>query len=416
MKLSIVTITCRENPRFEEMYRTLAGSLARCPMPLEVEWIIVDEKMRVPKFPLNEQLGIRVIAPLGSVARAQLDKDPAHNSARNAGLLAVSPDSDYIVFLNDCTIVTKAWFELVHDCAAQNLGIRCRTYVMHDIAIPADGAVTHRDHNDRLREVPPATVAGPCWGAPKRAFDQVGGFDLVYDGEDRGHDADAILRLARVGVRFICSERAFAVCLKRTKNRAEVSTRKAAFVGARNTKTFNLLAKDRHRIYPVVAHPELAARAGIPASAIAASNVAGGAHIVDHAAAPVKSGRVGPRGPKDPTALDDYIALCHDAHLSDGWTDDDLAMAKALWDEMRPNQKLIAGQKLGELVHDFIPFAPRARVARDVTVAPSAPAIAVVDPAPAEGFTPSTPNVSMNGASEKHDDEDEAPAETWLGD
>jgi len=400
MKISIITITCRENPRLEEMYRTLVGSLRQCPTDLDVEWIVVDEKAhavdRLAALPVVDDFVVKLREPLPSVARAQLDKDPAHNSARNAGLLAVDDDSDYVVFLNDCTIVTKAWFELVRDCST--LGFRCRTHVMADIAIPSNGAVTFKDHNDRLREVPPATVAGPCWGAPKAAFDAIGGFDLSYDGEDRGHDADAILRLARAGVRFVCSERAFAITLRRTKNRGEVSTRKAAFVGARNTKLFNALGKERTRIYPLVTHPDLAARAGIPETAIAREADAGGARVVDHAA-PVKSGRAGPRGPKDPTALDDYIALCHDVHLKDGWQPEDIELAKALWGEMRPNQKMIAKQKLGELIHDFIPlaFAPKVAVTKPT----------VITPVVANG---------QNGTHEPVAGAEDASAETWLGD
>lgn len=250
MKLSIVTITCRNNPRISDMARTLTGSLGD--QPVEIEWIIVDElKRATPTTPIStpENFFMKFTTPLETTHRLGEERAPAHNSARNAGLFVAT--GDYVVFLNDCTLVTRNWVALVADVAREGLGLRCRAFSMHDMAVPEHGLISYRDHNDRLRPVPPTTVAGPCWGAPRRSFDEIHGFDLAYDGEDKGHDIDAVLRLARVGVRFVSSERAFVISLRRTKTKGEVSTRKEVFVGARNQKLLNQLQREPDRTLPV---------------------------------------------------------------------------------------------------------------------------------------------------------------------
>jgi hypothetical protein len=55
-----------------------------------------------------------------------------------------------------------------------------------------------------------------------------------------------------VGVKFVSSERAYVIALRRTKSKGEISTRKDVFVGARNQKLLNELHKDGGRILPIV--------------------------------------------------------------------------------------------------------------------------------------------------------------------
>ena len=285
MKISVITITCRENPRLEDMARSLAGSLGRA-KGVELEWIIVDERKRDFSF---KGLTIKVVVPLSSPHRESQDKAPAHNSARNAGLFAAK--GDYVVFLNDCAVVTRGWVELVTDMAKEGLGMRCKAFAAHDMAIPADGVITYRDHHDRLRPVPPTTVAGVCWGAPARAFDKIHGFDLGYDGEDKGHDLDAIIRLSRTGLQFASSERAFVIRLTRTATKNEISTRREVFNGARNKQLVGgTLSADRDRILPLVEAraPRVAPPAAVaPAPAPTPVTRPAAADRVDNATPPV---------------------------------------------------------------------------------------------------------------------------------
>ena len=44
MRLSVITITCRRDPRFARMAQAIAANLARHP-EVELEWIVVDEKL-----------------------------------------------------------------------------------------------------------------------------------------------------------------------------------------------------------------------------------------------------------------------------------------------------------------------------------------------------------------------------------
>ncbi len=258
MKLSVITITCRANPRLSEMARTLAASLDRAPS-VDLQWIVVDEQGKddavatamqsVQAMPSLNRFTAQQVPPLPSPHRYAGEKMPAHNSARMAGLLVAT--GDYVVFLNDCTLVTQDWVSVAADCFAKGKGWRCKTHVVSDMKVPDNGIVRMKDHHDLLRPVPPATVPGACWGAPHAAFEAIGGFDLAYDGEDKGHDLDAVLRLARIGVPFITTERAACVRLRRTKTKTEISTRKEAFNGVRNLKLLQKLNLDRDRTQPL---------------------------------------------------------------------------------------------------------------------------------------------------------------------
>lgn len=264
--LYVVTITCRQNPRLDVALRTLLASYQRAQAisPVHLTWVIVDELDRSLQTLLGEEVvrvgdtdtfGAIVIPPPSSPHRQGTDRLPAHNIARNKGLgVAFSgiagPAPDYIVMLNDCNVVTQDWVTVAVDCAKQGVGWKCKTHQVSDMAIPEDGIVRMKDHHDRLRPVPVLTVAGPCWGAPASAFGEIQGFDVAYDGQKKGNDVDAIVRMSRTGLTFIATERAFTVQLKRTKIDAEVTTSKEAHAGKRNQELLNQLMRDKKRILP----------------------------------------------------------------------------------------------------------------------------------------------------------------------
>lgn len=262
MKVSVITITCRSNPRLAEAARTLSATVAHAG-DTELEWIIVDElgrdvEMLTKPADWNqralERFTVQVVRPPELAIRQGPDRAPAHNNARNAGLAHAT--GDYVVLLNDCNVVTEGWLAVARDCAKQGVGWRCKTHEIPDRAIPATGVVRWKDHHDNLRPVPFSGVAGPCFGAPMRAFREIDGFDLSYDGQRKGNDNEAILRMARNGLVFVGTERAFTVQLRRTKIAAEISTLKEAHAGNRNIALYNDLKRDTKRVLPLQsAHP-----------------------------------------------------------------------------------------------------------------------------------------------------------------
>lgn len=258
MKISVITITSRQAPRLDAAAKTLAASLSRVSGDVELEWIIVDELGRDPealvqlegfwKGAIKPHMKISSILPLPSVQRDAPERLPAHNSARNAGLLVA--EGDYIVLLNDCNLVTCDWVALARDVAAAGKGWKCKTHSLVDMPVPEHGVVRYRDHHDLLHAVPYMTVAGTCWGAPRAAFEQIRGFDQMYDGQRKGNDVEAIVRLARVGVQFVTSERAFTIELRRTKHQSEITTNREAMKGVKNSARLVDLQRDRNRIHP----------------------------------------------------------------------------------------------------------------------------------------------------------------------
>ena len=258
IKIAVITPTCRENPRLSEMARTLHASLVRADS-VGISWIVVDERDpgRVHRAcdtlaPTGHRFTVMGISPLPSPHRSG-NKNPAHNSARMAGVLeAYAQNADYLVFLNDCNVVTMDWAAVARDVALKGVGWKCKTHHLQDLAVPEDGLVRMKDHHDLLRPVPHLTVAGACWGVPSAAFEQIGGFDLAYDGQRKGNDVDAIVRLSRIGMKFVTCERAYTVQLRRTKHDNEVSTNKEAFLGHRNQKLLNELLRSPARTTPII--------------------------------------------------------------------------------------------------------------------------------------------------------------------
>lgn len=290
MKISVITITCRTEPRLRDMARTMTAAAARS--NVELEWVLVDEKYwTADKATLEARVAAvrEVIAALPGGVRERVSflhvappetefrgsrvpvPTPAHNSARNAGLAACH--GSFVVFLNDCTVVTGDWLNVARDVAAAEKGWRCKSASVQDLAVP-DGALRFRDHHDLLRPVPFSTVGGPCWGAPRAAFEKIQGFDVAYNGEDHGHELDAIIRLSRAGLSFVTTERALAVRLRRTKTKDEVSTRSEVFAGARNKKLISQLQREGDRTLPLAAVVVAAQPAAVQPVAAAPAAVA----------------------------------------------------------------------------------------------------------------------------------------------
>jgi hypothetical protein len=288
MNIAVITITCRPDPRLEEMGKTLEASARRC-NKAKVGWIIVDELASARTdatiqtlMEINDRrvLGVQVVPPMPSEHREGPAKRPAHNSARNAGLRA-AVGADYVVFLNDCALVTADFVSVANELGQMGKGWRVRSMLEHEVRVkpdPNSGELRFRDRADLFRPVLVTTVAGTCWGAPMAAFQAIGGFDLAYDGEDKNHDADAAIRLGRAGIAFVTTQRAIAVSLRRTKNRDDISTDRASFVGVRNQALLRRLGTEPTRIHPL--EGVSLAPSGVPAVAVVAPEATSDRHLL----------------------------------------------------------------------------------------------------------------------------------------
>ena len=277
MKLSVITITSRVNPRLAEMCHALAANLTQHEA-VKLEWIVVDEKLwydtaeREESYTpgrlwaqaqgdrLAHRFAIQHVMPKPSKWRGPdvaVDR-PDPNSARNTGLAHVT--GEYVAFVDDCTLVGAGWLETLLACAAKDAGYRCNIAFPRDalFRMPANGLVRDREVADRLVELSPTTVAGIAFGAPLAAFEAIGGFDESYGGGSGCEELDAFVRLARTGLRFYGSRAGWVYHLKAADARDEVVTVSEVFHAEKNKQRFNALLGDRRRTWPATEQPSIA--------------------------------------------------------------------------------------------------------------------------------------------------------------
>lgn len=271
--LTVITPTCRTEPRFQEMADSIAGQIPLAG-PYLLTWVVVDDRLWYDGAAERRAKLVEAVAgrfqvvhlppkpspwrgPARVGPRGEGDCDlPDHNGARNTGLavaMTLYPASDhYILFVDDCTVLSQSVFTVAQVAAEKNAGLRVPISVKRNIAMPRDGRVPFGESGG-LHLVPAkaVSVAGGCFGAPLEAFLRIGGFDEIYSGEAGKEDLDATVRIERLGVKWLTTKRCTAIQLLESHTKGEVTGSPEALAGRKNAQHWNALIKDRSRTLPV---------------------------------------------------------------------------------------------------------------------------------------------------------------------
>jgi hypothetical protein len=268
MKLAIVTITCRPEPRFADMVKAIAGSISASKIEPKPYWIVVDDVLNAAetriarseglKRIVDSQFGLLHVQPKPSKVRGPWRTTPEdlpdQNNARNTGLtFAIAMDADYVLYVDDCTVITQSTIQAVLACAEKNVCLRVPIVFKNDIVIPQDGKVSMGESGG-FHFVPckATTAAGGCFGMPIEALVGIGGFDEVYAGAMGKQDLDAFMRAERAGWKWVTTKRCAAIQLAKTHDKASVSRNDEALSGRASVKPWNNLLRDKTRFMPTV--------------------------------------------------------------------------------------------------------------------------------------------------------------------
>jgi hypothetical protein len=272
MKLSIITITCRPEPRFLDVANAIAGNLvaALASKAFTLSWIVVDDLLSSgsPETRVAREAGLKRVvdgrfalyhvAPKPSKVRGpwrETSEDlPDQNNARNTGLaMAMAINTDYVIYLDDCTIPTQSLLECAVLAAGKAVCLRVPIVFKTDIAVPQDGKVSMGESGGmRLAPCKATTAAGGCFGMPIDALKAIGGFDEVYAGAMGKQDLDAFVRAERAGWKWMTSKRCAAIQLSKTHDKASVSRNDDALSGRASMQPWNDLLRDKQRFAPVI--------------------------------------------------------------------------------------------------------------------------------------------------------------------
>jgi len=254
----VCTITCRPDPeaRLPDMARTLAYAADALRGRAALTWLLVDELDRdLGGLPPTGALVVRRTSPRPSTLRSS--GLPDHNGARNSALVCAHLlHADYVVFLDDQTVVTRSFGDVVLAAAARDAGYRAVIKFLRDAVVPPSGEIDAHEAGG-LDFVTCAATAGGCFGAPLEALLGVDGFDEAYSGQYGREDVECFVRLERAGLKWQTCKRAAALQLGTgapgaAADRARITTDRDALQGKRNKVLFKKLLSDRKRTAPEI--------------------------------------------------------------------------------------------------------------------------------------------------------------------
>ena len=223
--VSICTLSARKWD-FTELAKVLAMQSYK-----NIEWVLVDfiyNENRGMVASLSEELSLPIIHIPRAVDSVSLKY--MRDIARNRNLAAMAANGDYIIYLDDYSMVGKYFVESHKNLLGLNR-ISCgKMHFLKDVhawETPTDGLLYISEDDDRFMHDHrctalanpsyPMAVLGPEWtytgnlGMPKKILFDLGGFDPRLS--SRGEDSDFGIRAAAFGCEIFYNPAAVSVNL-----------------------------------------------------------------------------------------------------------------------------------------------------------------------------------------------------------
>lgn len=236
MKLSILTITIRVDPRFQEMADGLLRSYKMAGGSFDFEWVVVDAQLwgneparrAALKAAVQDRFSVIHVPPKPTAwqgpSRLTKVNYPDLNNARNTGLCVAT--GDYISTIDDCCLPSIPWMRYHMLAAKKGVGLCGRQVTLKKDKV-IDGVLVESEeyeHPDSRGLASRAAPGGWMWGMntgyPLDQALAVNGYDEIYSGQIGGDDCDFGVRLERAGLPLFYGAEAVIFQMLKTHNYA----------------------------------------------------------------------------------------------------------------------------------------------------------------------------------------------------
>lgn len=229
MKITCCYITNRKEPLFEWFLNSLIRQYANKINDVKLELLVVSywhKRVLIEDTELFKQgKNIKFIQPLPSFCQGEhrLTKENYFSAtiARNTGFAYAAPDSDYIVFIDDLSILMPTWLDAVIQAANEGVVIQ-GSYRKDKQVVVEDGVLisseqTPQGQDSRFNlirgergEGRPEWLFGCSFGLPLQLALKVNGFDEMasitgYEDSQYG------IRLKAAGAKFVYDKRMLTI-------------------------------------------------------------------------------------------------------------------------------------------------------------------------------------------------------------